>query len=86
VLQKVHRLKNTAKKEHGETPTWRVGVLFYVSSCSCADLVRSLTERAESQVRSETNTIHRLYAKSVTSRHGRLRDVCYLPTQYPLRL
>jgi len=32
----------------------------FESSCSCSDLVRSPTERAESQIRSETNTITRI--------------------------
>jgi hypothetical protein len=38
-------------------PPGEYGGSFFVSSFSCSDLVRSPTERAESQIRSETNTI-----------------------------
>jgi len=72
------------KKVKSSYSLWRLSRL--VSSCNCSDLVRSPTERAESQVRSETSTIHCPYAKSVTSQHGRIRAVRYLPTKYPPRI
>jgi hypothetical protein len=62
------------------------GLSWLVSSFSCAALVRYPTDRAESQISSETNMIHCPYAQSVTSRHGSMRDVCSLPTHYPQSL
>ena len=42
---------HTAKRhETRNPPTWRVGVLLSVSSCSCSDLVRSPTERVASHL------------------------------------
>ena len=38
-------------------PSRRRESLFFVSSCSCADLLRSPTERVASQMRSKTSTV-----------------------------
>ncbi len=50
-----------------------------VSSCSCADLLRSPTERAESHISSETNTILRTLGAPALTLAG-----IYLSTRLPL--
>ena len=46
------------------------GLSFVLSSCSCSDLVRAPTERAESHIRSETNTILRTLGAPALTRAG----------------
>ena len=55
-----HRAVRVNSKQRGALQSPHSGgTLWLVSSRSCSDLVRSPTERAESQRRSEVNTLHR---------------------------